>query len=238
MDTAGDLWLFGGSGYDSVGTAGLLNDLWRYNAGTGQWTWISGSNTIGAQGVYGTLGVAASGNVPGARRYSVSWIDTAGNLWLFGGGNGFNIFFNDLWRYSEATGLWTWVGGSSQPGATTSSVPGARSGSVSWTDRSGDLWLFGGFGSKPSGRGPATGFFNDLWRYSVDSNEWTLVSGSTAADAGGSYGTQGVVAESNVPGARQAAVSWTDSAGNLWLFGGVGFDSARTEGDLNDLWTR
>ena len=49
------------------------------------WTWISGANTINAQGVYGTKGVPAAGNVPGARSGSVSWIDGAGNLWLFGG---------------------------------------------------------------------------------------------------------------------------------------------------------
>jgi len=31
-------------------------------------------------------------------------------------------------------------------------------------------------------------------------------------------------------------VSWSDASGNLWLFGGEGFDSTGTEGTLNDLW--
>jgi len=39
-----------------------------------------------------------------------------------------------------------------------------------------------------------------------------------------------------VPGARQDAVSWTDSAGNLWLFGGYGVDSLGNTGNHNDLW--
>jgi hypothetical protein len=36
-----------------------------------------------------------------------------------------------------------------------------------------------------------------------------------------------------VPGSRYA--SWTDSSGNLWLFGGYGFDSGNTLAFLNDL---
>ena len=47
-----------------------------------------------------------------------------------------------------------------------------------------------------------------------------------AANASGIYGTQGTASASNVPGARYAASSWIDSSGNLWLFGGVGYDSA------------
>ena len=39
----------------------------------------------GATPVYGTKGVPAAGNVPGARDYAVAWADSSGNLWLFGG---------------------------------------------------------------------------------------------------------------------------------------------------------
>jgi hypothetical protein len=52
----------------------------------------------------------------------------------------------------------------------------------------------------------------------------------------GVYGSQGTAAAGNVPGARYPAVSWTDASGNLWLFGGWGYDSAGTSGYLNDLW--
>ena len=109
-DSAGSLWLFGGWGYDSTGTLSVLNDLWRYDLRGGQWTWVSGSNTGGASAVYGTQSVAAAGNVPSARQGAVSWIDDAGNLWLFGG-NSSDVLValnNDLWRYSPGTGLWTW----------------------------------------------------------------------------------------------------------------------------------
>ena len=64
-DAAGNVWLFGGLGYDSAGTLGYLNDLWKYSAG--QWTWMGGSNVGNQEGTYGTQGTAAAGNVPGAR---------------------------------------------------------------------------------------------------------------------------------------------------------------------------
>ncbi|HKO18926.1 MAG TPA: hypothetical protein VJU82_08575, partial [Acidobacteriaceae bacterium] len=32
-----------------------------------QWTWVGGANTTGSGGTYGTLGTAASSNVPSAR---------------------------------------------------------------------------------------------------------------------------------------------------------------------------
>ena len=53
-DAAGNFWLFGGNGYDSAGTSGYLNDLWKYSAG--QWTWMGGSNVVNQQGTYGTQG--------------------------------------------------------------------------------------------------------------------------------------------------------------------------------------
>ena len=65
---------------------------------------------------------------------------------------------------------------------------------------------------------------------------WTWISGSSSANQGGVYGTQGIPNAANVPGARFAAVSWIDASGNLWLFGGEGLDAAGTLGRLNDLW--
>ena len=80
-DAAGDFWLFGGEGFDSVGTgAGVtdLNDLWKYSGG--QWTWMSGSDIANQLGTYGTQGTADPGNSPGAREAPAAWIDPSGNL--------------------------------------------------------------------------------------------------------------------------------------------------------------
>jgi hypothetical protein len=60
-----------------------LNDLWKFNGA--YWTWVSGSNLINQNGNYGTKGIANSSNIPGARFFAVSWIDSNDAIWLFGG---------------------------------------------------------------------------------------------------------------------------------------------------------
>jgi N-acetylneuraminic acid mutarotase len=246
-DSSGNLWLFGGVGYDSTASLGALNDLWRYSPATGLWTWISGANGEDASGVYGTQGTAAAGNVPGARQAASSWIDSAGNLWLFGGygydATGGVGYLDDLWRYSPTTGQWTWVSGGkgdngsgvygTQGTAAAGNLPGARYSAGSWIDSAGNLWLFGGYGYDATG---GVGYVDDLWQFSPTSGQWTWVSGGTGDNASGVYGTRGTAAAGNGPGARQAVSSWIDASGNLWLFGGYGYDSAGSVGRLNDLW--
>lgn len=61
---------------------GSLNDLWIFN---GYWAWISGSTGSYNMGSYGTKGDPHADNVPGARSYAFSWIDSFDNLYLFGG---------------------------------------------------------------------------------------------------------------------------------------------------------
>ena len=70
----------------------------------------------------------------------------------------------------------------------------------------------------------------------TDSNGWTWVGGPNTANPSGVYGTLGTAAAGNSPGGRQNAATWTDTAGNLWLFGGYGADSSGAQGYLNDLW--
>jgi hypothetical protein len=108
---------------------------------------------------------------------------------------------------------------------------GGRSGAVSWTDASGNFWLFGGTGLDALG---ASGSLDDLWRF--DGTNWTWVSGSNTAGQRGVYGAKNVAGSSNVPGGRSGAVSWTDASGNFWLFGGTGLDALGASGSLDDLW--
>src|SRR4051794_25040918 len=89
-DANGNFWLFGGTGADANGTQGYLNDLWKFNASTGEWAWMGGSSSVpgdqlGVPGVYGTLRVGAAGNGPGGRDGALAWVDANGNFWLFGG---------------------------------------------------------------------------------------------------------------------------------------------------------
>jgi hypothetical protein len=246
-DAAGNFWLFGG---DTLAGQNWeeFNDLWSYSPTTGLWTWVGGSKTEANAGIYGTLGVPAASNLPPARTDAISWVDSAGVFWLFGGArldsNGsYRAVFNDLWSYDPSSGLWTWVGGSDTPNAAgvygtqgaaaTGNVPGARMGGSAWLDASGNVWLFGGLGLNADGLTPQ---YNDLWEYSPASGLWTWVGGSDGANAAGVYGTLGAGTAGNGPGARVSAVSWKDSSGDFWLFGGYGYDQNGTLGDLNDLW--
>jgi len=225
----------------------VFNDLWSYNPITGLWTWVGGSNTPNALGVYGTQGAAAASNVPAARMGGDAWLDASGNVWLFGGlglnPSGVAQEYNDLWEYNPVSFQWTWVGGSDSANAAgvygtqhaggAGNGPGARALAVSWTDHSGNFWLFGGYGYAQGG---ALGNLNDLWEYQLSSGVWTWIGGSSSTAAAGTYGLQGVPAGSNFPGAREQAAGWLDSSGNFWLFGGFGFDSSGVQDDLNDLW--
>jgi N-acetylneuraminic acid mutarotase len=240
-DASGNLWLFGGSGYDSNGTAGSLNDLWKFNGGN--WTWVSGSESVSQAGIYGAKGTTAPTNMPGARNASSSCVDASGNLWLFGGSGKdstgtYEGTLNDLWKFDGSH--WTWVSGSNATGQagkygtkgvpSPGNMPGARLGAVTWFDLTGNLWLFGGSGNDSS----TAGDLSDLWKF--DGSNWTWVSGSNTVNHAGIYGAKGIPDADNMPGARNSAVSWVDGSGNLWLFGGYGKDNTGAYGGFNDLW--
>jgi len=235
-DNSGNLWLFGGFGFDGAGGNGTLNDLWRFNPATGRWTWMGGSNAINAASVYGTQGTPNAGNHPGARSSGVAWTDASGVAWLFGG-IGQMGELNDLWRYDPATGIWAWMSGSNTGGAASvygtqgvpdaANVPSARIYSMASSDAEGNLWLFGG---------DDTDSLNDLWKFNTATNQWTWVSGKNGGGGTATYGTLGVDTPGSVPGARTSALIWTGNAGDLWLLGGFGLDSAGSGGFLNDLW--
>jgi hypothetical protein len=266
-DQIGRLWLFGGDGFDSAGKGGPLNDLWVFNpfrGANGEWAWMGGSDLASAPGEYGIEYQFAASNTPGARNSAVTWTDQHGKLWLFSGvgedSSAEEGVLNDLWVFDPlqgAHGEWAWMGGSNiatSPGLpgppgnygtefqfAQANIPGARNVAVTWTDRSGRLWLFGGVGYDSAGD---YGDLNDLWVFDPSQSEhgeWAWMGGSDTGSPNlvgppGNYGTEFQFAASNMPGARDSANTWTDQNGILWLFGGTGFDSVGNFGFLNDLW--
>lgn len=236
VDLQGNFWLYGGI------TPFQRGDLWKYDPINNLWTWVSGSSALNQKGVYGTKGIPAITNYPGSRYGSMSWRDLNGDLWLFGGtGFGPNAgYMNDLWKYSITNNTWTWMAGDSLTGkqgsygskgvfAPTNNPPCRGDGSsCRWTDNNGDFWLFGGYNS-------GTQFRNDLWKYSTSLNQWVWVNGDSTYNKLGIYGTINVPNAANKPGARSAQATWTDINGNLWLFGGTGYNSVNYN-VLDDLW--
>ena len=150
--------------------------------------------------------------------------------------------------HAQTTNQWTWMGGNKvadQSGrygtkgvASTNNYPGTRFGSIYFSDKNGNFWLFGGTGIDAAGNG---GLLNDLWKF--DGTNWTWVSGSNIVNQSGTRATRGTPNPANTPGSRQNGAGGVDNNGNIWIFGGEGyFDTtqiigpASTGDALNDLW--
>jgi len=151
------------------------------------WTWISGSNAVNDQGVYGEKNVPSTDYCPESRSNFAAWYDSkTQEFWIFGG-----------------------LGISN----------GAR---------------FVRINNRPVICGLPTAnveMLNDLWRYRLKDNAWTLISGNNTHELRGNYGEKGVPSTENYPGARDRPVAWYDgSLGEFWLFGGYGIDSDGEEG--------
>lgn len=238
------LWLMGGNGYTTYPTIDQLNDLWKFDIASNEWTWVSGDNSINQNGVYGTLGNGSVSNTPGSRIYATAWL-SGDSLWLMGG-IGYSEFsfgyLNDLWRFNTVDGQWTWVGGSKNPNeggtygtqnvGSTSNVPGGRYGGLGITIND-SMYLIGGYGYDEN---ISSNFLNDVWKYNPANGHWTWLSGSKFNGQEGEYGILGYGSLDNHPGARFKSVGW---AGNdtLWLFGGDGYDETGHQEYLYDLWS-
>ena len=186
---------------------------------------------------------------PKARYSSVSWKDSSGNAYIFGGFNGVN-YYNDLWKFNGTS--WFQVIANGSTGS-----PSGRDLAVVWTDNAGNVYMFGGYNGST--------YLNDLWRFNglvwsqVIANgilgspsrrylpvAWTDNAGNAYVFGGWNGSTYlndlwrfngivwfQVIANGTVgsPSGRDGAVSWTDNAGNAYVFGGYHDYSY-----LNDLW--
>jgi N-acetylneuraminic acid mutarotase len=250
------LYLFGGEGLRISDMGYLRNVLWRYDPASNMWTWLTGAADIMTSSTYGTRGVPAVTNTPGSREGAAGWTGPDGKLYLLGGkgldanrasGQLNDLWratgqLNDLWRFDPASGLWTWLGGSTLMNAAgrygqllapdAANWQGGRDGATAWVAE-GKFYLFGGYGCGATG---APGLLNDLWRYDPASGQWTWLKGGKTAGAAGVYGTQGKAATANTPGGRKDAAGAVSINGKCFLFGGIGVDSAKQTGFLNDFW--
>ncbi len=172
IDNTGNLWLFGGFGKSSSITNGNLNDLWKFDVATSNWTWMTGSNSSGANNTSSVQGAPSVTYTPGSRMNAVSWKD-GNNFWLFGGApyaSSVQTPYNDLWVYNVANNTWTWVAGTfainqvgvygTQNALSQNNIIGSRQHASSFKDINGDLILFGGLGHSSVN----AGYLNDFWK--------------------------------------------------------------------------
>ena len=226
-DHEGNFWLYGGLGEDKF--INYYSMLWKYDPQTNEWTSVWGTGTPNQLPSWGTQGIPSSSSSPGNRSAGCTWVDSSGNLWLYGGISIISGSHNDLWKYDIAADQWTWMHGSDIAGVTPhyngigtedpDNTPGVRAEtSCSWTDGKNNFWLFGGMSIAD----------NSIWRYNTGSGMWACMKPSGA----NSFGSMGVPDTSNRPTARWTYASWKDTSGNLWMSsGGKGGINM-----FNDLW--
>ncbi|MBK7692554.1 MAG: T9SS type A sorting domain-containing protein [Bacteroidetes bacterium] len=244
-DNNGDLWIYGGYGFDVNGDQGGLSDLWKYDVTANEWTWIYGSNIRNVAPIYGVIGVASPQNNPGARQECKSgWVDDNNNLWMFGGQDGTtaNIAIhsrNDLWKYEISNNVWTWMKGDNSINTTgsfgilgvenPSNLPPSRMSYTKWTGIDSNFYIFGG--------GIISDSYNDVWKYNLQSNNWTWISGSNLLNDTGFYSIKCNPNNVDFPHARieNSTIQFGESKSHLlWSFGG--FQKMDTANAFNDLW--
>ena len=214
----------------------LLHLPFLAHSQAGEWIWMKGDNFTNSQGNFGTMGVPSASNYPPATYAPAFWTDTAGDFWIYGGGS-LNGASADLWKFTPSTNIWTWMNGSTTgpdfAGAAgvfnAANQPGPLGyGLTAWVDKQNHLWMYGG----NNGLGQEN---NNLWQYDPAINQWAWMNGAQQLyNQPPVYGQLGTGNAANTPGAREESdVSWVDSAGNLWLFSGLGTNGVD---DFNDMW--
>lgn len=224
-DNNGNFWLFGGSG-SSLSSYGKLNDLWKYDISTNQWTWIKGSTSVNQTEISAGIGIVDPNNTPEASDNLLSWKDNSGNFWLYTNAN--------LWKFSNNN--WVKVKQNTALNYGTIGVyhdnnsPSYRTKSSTWVDPDGSLVLFGG---------ESTENYQDLWKYNISLNKWVWIGGKKHTnfgnDAKANFGQINESFISNIPGGRKKTITWKDNNGNIYLYGGNGWDES-LEGSLSDIW--
>ncbi len=238
------IYVFGGKAYDNLGTYGDMNDLWKFDPITNNWTWIKGSNAVTGTAIYGTVGIENANNTPGARYGQATW--SFNNKMYIMGGYGYDAvggygLLNDVWSFNPVTNNWTFLRGSTtinpigiygqvQGVEAPNIAPGGRISGVTWVVNN-LLYQMGGNGFDANGNRLD---LNDLWQYNPATNNWTWLKGSNVGNQPSVYNSQIVQPQFVMPGSRTYAVGWTAN-NKLYYMGGIGLDAVLS-GYLNDLW--
>nr|MBK9650358.1 PKD domain-containing protein [Bacteroidota bacterium] len=139
-------------------------------------------------------------------------------------------------KFDVSVNNWIWMHGSSTIGApgnygtlgvaAVTNTPGSRLNYSHWKDLAGNLWLMGG--KTPNG------FYNDMWKFDVNTLMWTWVNGNSNLNTAANYFSNCSSAITDMPGGRgENRYCWTDACGRFWMYGGTNVSYATF---YNDLW--
>lgn len=110
-----------------------MNDVWRFNASSNMWAWLTGNLTTPTLvAVYGNTYFASPLNTPpGVAIHCADFLyGSTTSMFFFGGQHVDNSFNNDIWKYDLDTNWWTFLSSGPNVGLYTdySDYPGARNG--------------------------------------------------------------------------------------------------------------
>ncbi|KAL8622954.1 hypothetical protein ACOMHN_027075 [Nucella lapillus] len=228
-----------------------LGDLWVFDLGKRVWRMLV-QTYVGGGGNNQTERDTERDIGPAPRGDAAHWC-TGTHLYVFGGMNGSNHIFSDMWQLSLEDFTWEELKSSKEAPASlrdrkTADYPEGRNGAMTWTlsaevETNASLFLFGGnvLSKYPRDHHIATGYTSDMWQYTVGTDSWKFVTGNTQPGRPAQYGYKHEISSSNVPGCRRGGATWTAANNVLWLFGGEGADSDLPSGVraaklLSDLW--
>lgn len=246
--TPGGAWTFvGGSNLaNQNGAYGTQGTAAASNIPGGRQEAVGWADANGNLWLFGGEGEDSVGTTNGI--LNDLWVyNIANNQWTF-------VMGSNTANQTGVYGLQPFVGPPNTAGAagtaglptgSSGTFPGSRWGASGWVDAGGNFWLFGGWGLDSTATN-GNGALNDMWVYTPNATAgqpgtWTWIKGSNTGSDNGVYGvltrpylTHYVF----TPGGRSNSTQWVDRYGQLWLFGGEGYDSTSTTGNgyLNDLW--
>lgn len=185
-DDSQNLYLFAGGAFGSP-----LNDIWKYDIPAGIWTWTGGDTIPGSAGqdiAYCSPENNAAIHARSGFHTTPADVNCTRAYWGMGGGmlNGVpvkNNLYNDLWLINAGTQTWTKVKGQSNGTPVpyrygikgvphTDNLPRGRYSPCLWTDKAGNLYMFGG-AVPDAGGNPSLPFsigINDLWKFIPDTS--------------------------------------------------------------------
>ncbi len=181
-----------------------LGDLWKLDV-RNNYTWVN---------------YTVEGDKPAPRGEALLWIDSKENLYIYGGNSNNTmdvITYSDLWMFNSTSLQWHLLRNESDlvrgdlGNGTAATHPGPRVGAAGWTQNDNELWFFGGIGV------PNLFIYADVWKYTIDSNVWTWMSGQSDPSPGPTddvtYNNPSTTA---LPGGAYGAGVTKDTDGNVW----------------------
>jgi gliding motility-associated-like protein len=187
-----------------------------------QYSWVNGVTGLPLSHTVVALDAFHPGNRPGNVSMSATTVDSAGNLWSYGG----LIVGADytFWKYDITINQWKVFGRFKNVGEhcvglgveDSANTPGASRNGVLWFDTHGYIWLH-------DEENLWTWEGNRIWRFNPANGMWAKMKSIPALPINNLpvYAPLGVPSASAHPGKTRHQINrWSDTNGNLWLYGG------------------